>query len=65
VPSTEGFDLAAWIVPVVGIALALVGITLAARRWRGERDDSATPGSAAIDSADAERLQADMRRYED
>jgi len=68
VPSSEGFDLAAWIVPVAGIALALVGIVVAARRWRGERDAAAPPAGAAapaMDPADAERLQADLRRYED
>ena len=47
VPSSEGFDLAAWIVPIVGILLALVAIVLAARRWRGERPRRPTPGAAA------------------
>jgi cytochrome c-type biogenesis protein CcmH/NrfF len=65
VPSTEGFDLAAWIVPIAGIALGLTVIALAARRWRRERAGEAPgAGAGAIDPGDAERLRDDLRRYE-
>jgi cytochrome c-type biogenesis protein CcmH/NrfF len=66
VPSSEGFDLAAWIVPVAGILIALVAIALAARRWRASRPAApATPdGGPAIAPADEERLREDLRRYD-
>ena len=67
VPSTSGFDLTAWLIPIVGFLVAAFGIALAARRWRGERTASPAPtGSAAadIDPGDDERLRADLRRYE-
>jgi len=65
VPSSEGFDLAAWIVPIVGILIALVAIVFAARRWRREKPSSPSPDSAASPSAsESERLQADLRRYD-
>lgn len=66
VPDTEGFDLVAWVVPVVGILLAIVGITLTARRWRGDRTATAgAPGGAPrVDPGDDERLSADLRRYD-
>ncbi len=65
VPRGEGFDLTAWILPIAGVAAAIVLIALAARRWRragGEGDDDAP--AAAIDDEDAERLRADIGRYQ-
>jgi len=65
VPSSEGFDLAAWIVPVAGILIALVAIALAARRWRaGRPPEAGSGGGPAIAPADEERLRADLRRYD-
>ena len=34
VPETEGFDLAAWIVPGLAIVLAGAAIFVGVRRWR-------------------------------
>ena len=67
VPSTSGFDLTAWLIPIVGFLVAAFGIALAARRWRGERTASPAPKddpAAEIDPGDDERLRADLRRYE-
>jgi len=66
VPSTEGFDLAAWVVPIAGILLGALGVGLAARRWRGARGERANPGPppAGIDPGDEKRLEADLGRYE-
>lgn len=65
-PETEGFDLAAWIVPIAGVLAAAAAIAIGARRWRREGDDG--PGSgetaAAIDPGDEARLSADRARYE-
>ena len=65
VPKAEGFDLAAYLLPIAGVLIALVAIGLAARRWRRS---GGGPGASApadeIDPGDDERLRADLRRYE-
>lgn len=65
VPKAEGFDLAAYLVPIAGVLLAMIAIGLAARGWRrsGAGAEAARP-EGAIDPADDERLRADLRRYE-
>jgi cytochrome c-type biogenesis protein CcmH len=63
VPEPEGFDLAAYVLPIVGVLLALVLIGLAARRWRRTAVAAPAP-AAALDSSDDERLDADLRRYD-
>ena len=67
VPSTDGFDLAAWIVPIAGLLAALVAIALAVRRWRRSRPDDPPaagggPGTE-IEQSDERRLEADLGRY--
>jgi cytochrome c-type biogenesis protein CcmH len=62
-PDAEGFDLAAYVLPIVGVLVALVLIALAARRWR--RTAAARPAPATgIDPAEDDRLEADLRRYD-
>ena len=63
-PDTEGFDLAAWIVP--GLAIVLVGGAIIAglRRWRRAGGDDEPPPSSKLDSEDAKRLEEDLARYE-
>jgi cytochrome c-type biogenesis protein CcmH len=66
-PETEGFDLAAWIVPIAGVLAAATAIALGARRWRraGDGGESASAGPAAgIDPGDEDRLRDDRARYE-
>jgi cytochrome c-type biogenesis protein CcmH/NrfF len=65
VPGDEGFDLVAWVVPGVALASAILVVALALRRWRRGPDANA-PASAdtSPDEAGAERLEADMARYE-
>ena len=62
-PDTEGFDLAAWLVPAAAILLAAVAIFLGLRRWRRDRTAPREEG-AAIDPADRERLDEDIARYD-
>ena len=66
VPSTAGFDLAAWIVPIAGLLIAAVAIGLAVRRWRGSRPDDPPPtgDGSGIDPGDERRLDADLGRYD-
>jgi cytochrome c-type biogenesis protein CcmH len=61
-PSGHGFDLLAWLVPGVAIALAAgFGILALSRQRRGRR---ATPQSPPLDSGDLRRLDQDMSSYD-
>ena len=66
-PSTEGFDLAAWIIPGLAVIVAAIAAFIALRRWRvnprplSERE-SAHPEPST--PADRDRLDEDLRRYE-
>ena len=65
VPSRGGFDAAAWIVPVGLGLLGLLGVALAARRWRaGARGDGAAPASEAVAPEDARRLDAELAAFD-
>lgn len=59
-PDDEGFDLAAWVVPVAALLAGALGIGFTARRWRRSRRPTAKPEAAAADS----RLDADIERYD-
>jgi cytochrome c-type biogenesis protein CcmH len=66
-PSTEGFDLAAWVVPgaavAAGAGVAFVGL----RRWRGARPspgDGNAPREEPLNAEDRERLDEDLERYD-
>jgi cytochrome c-type biogenesis protein CcmH/NrfF len=60
-PPSEGFDVAAWLVPAALVALAALGIALVARRWR--RTESA-PAGPELDPADARRLDAELSAFD-
>ncbi len=65
-PGTEGFDLAAWLVPGGAVLVAGGAIFVGLRRWRSadaEAHSAAGPGSAE-DADDGRRLDADLKRYE-
>ena len=70
IPGGSGFDLAAWVVPGAAIVLAGVAIGVGLWRWRragtgGDDGRDASPGGeGALDPSDAERLEADLARYE-
>lgn len=61
-PGASGFDLAAWLVPIVGIGLATIGIGVGVRRWR--RAGSGSPDARPLSQADSDRLDADLARYD-
>lgn len=65
-PEAEGFDIAAYAVPAIAVALAALGVLAAVRRWR--RDGGSGPRAAAAggepDGATTKRLDADLERYD-
>ena len=61
-PSGHGFDLAAWIVPGLVIALALAGLAVGATRLR--RRSRHLPEPAPIDPGDEARLERDLSSYD-
>ena len=62
-PSGHGFDLLAWIVPGLGIALAAAGIAFAMLRLR-RRGGEPTAPPPRLDPADEERLREDLSAYD-
>jgi len=63
-PETEGFDLAAWLVPAGAIVVAGVLIVLGLRRWRRREGWVEEGEPAALDASETERLDADIARYD-
>jgi cytochrome c-type biogenesis protein CcmH len=65
-PSGSGFDLSAYLVPVFAFVAAAVALALGVRRWRRAAKPPG-PGPTAADGPrgeDAERLEADLARYD-
>lgn len=66
-PPRSGFDLSAYLVPIVALAIAAIALALAVLRWRrrpggdGEGDEQPPVGPSAEDAA---RLEADLARYD-
>jgi cytochrome c-type biogenesis protein CcmH/NrfF len=67
-PKASGFDLSAYLVPILTLAIALVVLTFSVLRWRRSgRDEQPSASQAAADAPqgeDAERLEADLSRYD-
>ena len=65
-PDTEGFDLAAWLVPGVAIVIAGIAIFVGLRRWRreGSGGDDGAPRGKALSDEESSRLDEDLARYD-
>jgi cytochrome c-type biogenesis protein CcmH len=65
VPGGSGFDLSAYLVPAIAFVVAAVALALGVRRWRraGKPPRPEAAGSAP-QGEDAERLEADLARYD-
>jgi len=64
-PPDSGFSLSAYVVPIVAFLLAAIALAMGVMRWRrggGPRD--AAPRAAGPSDDDAERLDADLARYD-
>jgi cytochrome c-type biogenesis protein CcmH len=63
-PTTEGFNLTAWILPFVVLAAGGAMIVVWVRRWTRDGGDGADgiPRSTAISVEDRERLRAELAK---
>lgn len=65
-PQGSGFSLSAYLVPIVGFAIAVIALCFGVIKWRrsGERSDRDNPPPAGLSRDDSERLDADIGRYD-
>ena len=65
-PQGSGFDLSAYLVPIVAFAIAVIALAFGVMRWRrdGDRHDRERPAASGPSPEDAERLDADLARYD-
>jgi cytochrome c-type biogenesis protein CcmH len=64
IPEGGGFDAAAWLVPGALCVLALLGVAVAALRWRGRRDGPEPEAGPELDPDDQRRLDADLAAFD-
>jgi len=62
-PPSSGFDLAAYLVPVLLVLVAVAGLAVAARRWR-RRASPAPAAGPPLDDDDERRLDAELAAYD-
>jgi cytochrome c-type biogenesis protein CcmH len=62
-PPQQGFDLAAWLVPLLLVVAAVGGLAVAARRWRRRSGPIQAVGEP-LDEDDARRLDAELAAYD-
>ncbi len=62
-PSGSGFDLSAYLVPVIAFVVAALALAFGVLRWRRAAKPSGTAVSGPR-GEDAERLDADLARYD-
>jgi cytochrome c-type biogenesis protein CcmH/NrfF len=66
-PGGSGFDLTAYLVPAIGFLIAALALALGVRRWRRAAKPPRGNGESAPSGPrgeDAERLDADLARYD-
>jgi cytochrome c-type biogenesis protein CcmH len=66
-PSSSGFDLSAYLVPAIALVIAIVALAFSLARWRREGRGGSRggpPSGQPPDGGEAERLEADLRRYD-
>ena len=64
-PEGSGFNLSAYLVPVIAFVIAVVALAIGVTRWRreGTPPGAESPGGGPSDE-DAERLEADLAKYD-
>lgn len=67
-PEGSGFSLSAYVVPIVAFLLAAVALAIGVMRWRraggGPSDRGGPTGRDGPSGAEADRLDADLARYD-
>jgi cytochrome c-type biogenesis protein CcmH len=65
-PGTDGFDLAAYLVPLAVVIALVAVVVLLLPRWRSRSGtgQGAPAPAPALDATDAERLDADLARFD-
>jgi cytochrome c-type biogenesis protein CcmH len=64
-PDDSGFDLAAYVVPILAFVVAALALALGILRWRrAEEKGQEPPDQAPPAGEEAERLDADLARYD-
>jgi cytochrome c-type biogenesis protein CcmH len=66
-PENDGFQLTAWVVPVLAAIAALALVILVARRWRrggGASGDGEDDAGIALTDDDARRLDAELAAFD-
>jgi cytochrome c-type biogenesis protein CcmH/NrfF len=65
-PKASGFDLSAYLVPIIAIVIAVIVLAFSVTRWRrdGRRSSPDEDAAPAPQGEDAERLEADLGRYD-
>lgn len=66
-PQGSGFDLSAYLVPVIAFVIAAIALALGVLRWRRAGKESGSDGPPAPggpSEEDAKRLDADLARYD-
>jgi cytochrome c-type biogenesis protein CcmH len=62
-PKDSGFDLAAYLIPILAVIVAAAALLIGVRRWR-RTEPTPEPESTAPSEQDAERLDSDLARYD-
>lgn len=63
-PEASGFDLSAYLVPAIGFVLAATLLAFGIARWRRDGDRAPPADAAPPEGDDADRLEADLSRYD-
>jgi cytochrome c-type biogenesis protein CcmH/NrfF len=65
-PEASGFDLSAYLVPILALLVAIAVLAFSVGRWRRDGGDSASKckETPAPQGKEAERLDADLSRYD-
>jgi cytochrome c-type biogenesis protein CcmH len=59
-PPRRGFTLLVWVVPFAGLAVGLIVVAVAVRRWSRSAAMRSTEGTPEVDAATRERIRREM-----
>jgi cytochrome c-type biogenesis protein CcmH len=62
-PPVSGFNLSAWIMPFVALAIGVLAVAYVARRWKARWPDQAAVGAQTEPSKYDKRLEEELEKY--